>query len=152
MVTSAGTAITSAPLRLRASAVSLSNTPSRAVKINAAPPAANASAMPRPIPRFAPVIKAILLSSLRIYTSLYLFDFAIVYVRLRRNSAWRVKRCQFYQSVCRSIHDIANDQFSITNLLQVKLVEAMKDDYGLSKPKTGALIEAPVLPYLPRNP
>ena len=28
----------------------------------------------------------------------------------------------------------------------------MEDDYGLSKPITGALIEAPVLPYLPRNP
>jgi predicted dehydrogenase len=28
----------------------------------------------------------------------------------------------------------------------------MNDDYGLSKPKTDALIEAPVLPYLPRNP
>lgn len=28
----------------------------------------------------------------------------------------------------------------------------MQDDYGLSKPITGALIEAPVLPYLPRNP
>ncbi|HEY8459671.1 MAG TPA: Gfo/Idh/MocA family oxidoreductase [Blastocatellia bacterium] len=28
----------------------------------------------------------------------------------------------------------------------------MQDDYGLSKPVAGALIEAPVLPYLPRNP
>ena len=28
----------------------------------------------------------------------------------------------------------------------------MKDDYGLSQPITGTLIEAPVLPYLPRNP
>jgi predicted dehydrogenase len=28
----------------------------------------------------------------------------------------------------------------------------MQDDYGLSKPVTGALIGAPVLPYLPRNP
>jgi predicted dehydrogenase len=28
----------------------------------------------------------------------------------------------------------------------------MQDDYGLSNPITGALIEAPALPYLPRNP
>jgi predicted dehydrogenase len=28
----------------------------------------------------------------------------------------------------------------------------MQDDYGLSNPITGALIEAPLLPYLPRNP
>src|SRR5919108_2226227 len=28
----------------------------------------------------------------------------------------------------------------------------MQDDYGLAKPINGALIEAPVLPYLPRNP
>jgi predicted dehydrogenase len=28
----------------------------------------------------------------------------------------------------------------------------LADDYGLSKPQTGALIEAPVLPYQPRNP
>jgi predicted dehydrogenase len=30
--------------------------------------------------------------------------------------------------------------------------EVLADDYGLSKPRAGALIEAPVLPYLPRNP
>src|SRR5262245_28716395 len=30
--------------------------------------------------------------------------------------------------------------------------ETLADDYGLSKPITGALIEAPALPYLPRNP
>ena len=28
----------------------------------------------------------------------------------------------------------------------------LADDYGLSKPQTGALIEAPILPYQPRNP
>jgi predicted dehydrogenase len=30
--------------------------------------------------------------------------------------------------------------------------EALADDYGLSKPETGARIEAPALPYRPRNP
>jgi predicted dehydrogenase len=30
--------------------------------------------------------------------------------------------------------------------------DVLADDYGLSKPQTGARIEAPVLPYLPRNP
>src|SRR4030095_15011952 len=30
--------------------------------------------------------------------------------------------------------------------------EALADDYGLSKPQTGAQIEAPALPYRPRNP
>jgi predicted dehydrogenase len=32
------------------------------------------------------------------------------------------------------------------------MTEPLADDYGLSKPQTGALIEAPVLPYQPRNP
>src|SRR5262245_27762814 len=50
------------------------------------------------MPRFAPVIKAILPSSLRISTSLSLFNFARVYVRLRWHSAWRAAACQFSQS------------------------------------------------------
>src|SRR5215468_2475043 len=32
------------------------------------------------------------------------------------------------------------------------MTEVLADDYGLSKPRSGARIEAPVLPYLPRNP
>src|SRR5262245_42801998 len=89
---------TSAPLCFKASAVSLSNAASRAIRVRAEPSAAKASAMPRPMPRFAPVIKAILPSSFRIFTSLSLFDFARVNARLRGHSAWRPERCQFFQS------------------------------------------------------
>jgi predicted dehydrogenase len=32
------------------------------------------------------------------------------------------------------------------------MTEALADDYGLSKPQVGARIEAPILPYPPRNP
>ena len=32
------------------------------------------------------------------------------------------------------------------------MTEPLADDYGLSKPQTGARIEAPLLPYQPRNP
>ena len=35
---------------------------------------------------------------------------------------------------------------------EANMPEALADDYGLSKPQAGARIEAPVLPYLPRNP
>src|SRR5688572_33183895 len=36
--------------------------------------------------------------------------------------------------------------------METNMNEALADDYGLSKPRTSARIDAPVLPYSPRNP
>src|SRR5262249_9531071 len=125
---SAETASTSAPFFFNASAVSLSNATSRAIRVRAAPSAAKASATPRPMPRFAPVIKAILPSSLRISTSLSLFNFARVYAWPRGHSEWRAAACQFSQSegAPRRIAIRAGDLFTDRRLALIIAAQLMK--------------------------
>jgi predicted dehydrogenase len=91
-----------------------------------------------------------------------LFEFAILYFCFAGILQGLLRDVNFYQPVGASNLQHVDKTQSIEYWISVigyyqspitsKLVEAMKDDYGLSKPITGTLIEAPVLPYLPRNP